>query len=111
MAETDFYDPDAPAPEPTDPTPPKAAEKPVAVPEGAETVTVDGQEVTKEEIVASALRPGPNLVEEEEVIEAESVVEVVQVKLVDDSPVDEVLVSVPGIDADADYADVTYDEL
>lgn len=105
MPETDFFDADEPtseAPAPA-PEPPKAEEVPV----GAETVTVDGEEHSVEEVVAAANRPGPNLVEDEEVVEAEAVEETVKVQLVEDAPVDEAYISVPGIDPDADYVEVT----
>lgn len=82
---------------------------PSAVPEGAETVTVDGEEVSPEEIAAAANRPGPNLVEDSEAADAEAVETTVKVALVADSPVDEVYVGVPGLDPDADYVSVVED--
>lgn len=78
-----------------------------AAPEGA--ATVDGKEVTPEEVAASANRPGPNLVPDEDVVEVEAEDVVVEVALVEDSPVDEVRVGVPGLDSDADYVTVVDD--
>lgn len=88
--------------------PDEAPEK-SAVPKGAETVTVDGEEVSPEDIAAAANRPGPNIVEEVEASDAEAVEETVSVALVDDAPVEEVSVGVPGVSPDADYATVVDD--
>jgi len=102
----DFYDADAPTPEA-----PAVDDSPAPTPQGAETVSVDGEEHSVEEQVASALVPGPNLVEDDEVVEDEAVAQTIEVKLTDDAPVDEVLVSVPGIDPEADYVEVTSSDL
>ncbi len=81
-----------------------------AVPEGADTVTVDGEEVSKEEIALAANRPGPNVVEEVEASDEEAQEVSLKVALVD-APVDSVNVGVPGLSTDAEYVTVIEDSV
>ena len=109
----------APDPEVTEapePTPsPDASEDVVeetqvaGTPELPEGAVSSDHEPTKEEIVASAMRPGPTLVAEtavEEAVEEAPQTVTVALDIPEGYDIDEVTVQVPGLDPEADYVEV-----
>jgi hypothetical protein len=85
----------------------EAPEEVAVLPEGAVSAA-DPDNPTKEEIVASALRPGPNVVAEDQVVEAEDTGPAT-VTVAPDVPegfdVEDLSIQVPGLDPSADYVE------